>query len=848
MDRPDGRGEEKHETAKFLSQRGLETGMNLFVLFIVSAVTLGLEILLTRVFSVVLFASHSFIAISLALLGTGSGALLVYFAKPLDREKLQSRQVLLLSLLAVTIVVSLWALLQIEFVPQRIEDPRTQMARDNLSFLERVTVLERNPELFKSWKLYGAIPIAFFPFLLAGYLQALIFRDDPKKFGMMYGIDLIGATFGSVSMPLLLYPFGLRGTVFVMAAAAGTPILYAFLTGQRTVRVAAACIAPVLVMGGLWASGSFQVRYAAGFAERELIREHWSPMSRVALMKYRGQQMYVIDNGSRSYYVPKTEENVRRYMRSLYTIPFQMKQGGDVLVIASGGGQELTMASHFGMNRIDAVEVARPMVTDIVRYQKDEPGNPYLLPNVYSHIADGRSVIMRSKNNYDVIEMMDVNFATVAGQVSMAWSPNFVSTQEAFAEYIERLKEDGFLCYTLFSYTRSPMAGEKGRRLASLVAGMKLAGIEDPQDRLAILSRPSGYGFGYQTMYMVKKTPFTRDEWVTMREIVSSRKARIDVLFPDLEKVIGGAPVRLAAGEELQGNRAYLHGVADLCRDTKPVRGLLAAVGLPNQRGIPLTDDRPYLVGSGLGSSEGRYESLIGGLYKPLLIVMGILAFVFLVLPFIVRRPGGGEKVKIDPRLVLILLLTGVGFMFIEMAGIYKYQLYLHHPTLAMIVILSSMILGAGLGSLHSGRIGEDRKEKRISSYSGGAVLACVVLFVIVPVGGHRFLLWLPLEGLMPLVFVVFTALGYLLGHVVPLSIDTYGRGQSNLLAWCWAITVTGSVVGTVLASILARDYGMSLVAILGILCYLGVIAVKLAGKAITRALANRAAARVPAG
>ena len=124
--------------------------MNLLVLFVVSAVTLGLEILLTRVFSVVLFASHSFIAISLALLGTGSGALLVYFAKPLDKEKLQRRQILLLSLLAITVVVSLWALLQIEFVPQRIEDPRTQMTRDNLSFLERVTVMERNPELFKT--------------------------------------------------------------------------------------------------------------------------------------------------------------------------------------------------------------------------------------------------------------------------------------------------------------------------------------------------------------------------------------------------------------------------------------------------------------------------------------------------------------------------------------------------------------------------------------------------------------------------------------------------------------------------------------------------------------------------
>jgi hypothetical protein len=34
--------------------------MNLLILFVVSAATLGLEVLLTRVFSVVLFAGHSF--------------------------------------------------------------------------------------------------------------------------------------------------------------------------------------------------------------------------------------------------------------------------------------------------------------------------------------------------------------------------------------------------------------------------------------------------------------------------------------------------------------------------------------------------------------------------------------------------------------------------------------------------------------------------------------------------------------------------------------------------------------------------------------------------------------------
>ena len=258
-------------------------------------------------------------------------------------------------------------------------------------------------------------------------------------------------------------------------------------------------------------------------------------------------------------------------------------------------------------------------------------------------------------------------------------------------------------------------------------------------------------------------------------------------------------------------------------------------LGIPNGRGIPINDDRPYVAGSGLTSKANAFESLIGGLYRPLLMIMGGLAFVFLALPFVVRRPGGGGKVRIDPRLVLILTLTGVGFMFIEMAGIYKYQLYLHHPTLAMIVVLSSMILGAGLGSMHSGMVPEDRKERRIASYAAGAVVCAVILFLVIPPCGHRILLWLPMSALLPLVFSAFAGLGFLLGHVVPLSIDIYTYKQPNLLAWCWTITVTGSVFGTVAASILARDYGMFLVAALGILSYIFVAAVNLTGMAMAR-------------
>lgn len=356
--------------------------LSLLVLFVVSMVTLGLEILLTRIFSVVLFANHSFLAISLALLGSGAGAIAAYLFKPLYNEELKVREMIVMVLLSLSIAISIFALLQIQFVP----------LDNNLSYNQRLSMLQEHPELFDFWKLILILPLTFLPFVLAGYVLAINLRAMPAKFGMLYGVDLVGATFGSLTLPFLLYPLGLAGTIAIVVALAVLPAFYVVITDsrQRKWLLAAACM-PLIVMGGLGASNQFRLKYNAGWPEKDVIRDYWTPFARVALLNYQGTPMYVIDNGSRSYYAAKTSEYLPTLLSSVFAVPFEMKAGGKSLIIASGGGQEIVLASHFNHRLIDAVEIAGPIITDIVTKMKDEPGNPYLLPNVHYTIADGRS-------------------------------------------------------------------------------------------------------------------------------------------------------------------------------------------------------------------------------------------------------------------------------------------------------------------------------------------------------------------------------------------------------------------------------------------------------------------------
>jgi hypothetical protein len=824
--------------------------ISLTVLFVVSMATLGIEVLLTRVFSVVLLSSHSFLAISLTLLGSGAGAIMAYLSPKTEEDQQDRIKIYLLAMLALTVVVSFFTLLHVEFIPRCLEDPDTHVVNCNMTFNKIETLITSRPDLFNMWKLYGVVPIVFLPFLLAGYIQAFIFRHAPKRFSLYYGVDLLAATAGAVTLPLLLYPIGLAGTIATVVLWIALPAIYLMATRLREWTTAGVATAPVAIMAVLMALGGYNIKHPAGFSEDRVERQYWTPMSRVSLVKESDNrhEMYVIDNASRTLYAQATPEGVKRFQFELFNGPFELKAGGKALVIASGGGQELVMADHDGIKDIDAVEIAGPIVRDIVNAKKDDPGNPYLLPSVHWFIADGRSVVKRTKKMYDVIEMMEVNFHSLAGVVSQAWSPYFIFTQEAFAEYLSKLTPDGYLCYTYFSRGPSPVGGDKNCRFRSFVAGMHKAGIENPEDHFVSLVQK--YGYGWRSMVMAKKSPFTMEELVKLMQIYEVKKglepthhpeqAETTVLqYPDLRPAVDAG---LMTEEQLriwEPDRQYFKPVRDMCRNAKPLEGLLANIKTPPSFNTGTNDDRPFMYGSGFRRINSPQETMIRNLYRDLLIIMFVLAIIFVALPFLVRQGDSGQSVRLDPRLFLILVCTGLGFMFVEMAGIYKYQLYMKHPTIALVVILSGMILGAGLGSMHSGRIAAAKGEASIAFYALASAVGSALLLVAAPIYAHGFMLWLPLEGLLPVAFVAFAALGFLLGHVVPLSIATYAADQERLLAWCWAITVTGSVFGTVTASILSRDYGMFLVAAVGIACYLIVATTAAVGRLAAGAKGN---------
>jgi hypothetical protein len=150
---------------------------------LVAGSTLALQVVLTRLLSAALFYHFAFFAISLALLGVGAGAILVYLwpgrLAGAGTEAALARWAAAFAVLML-IVPALLVRIDYDF--------------DNF----RVTTA------FAA-RLGAAAVLATLPFLAAGIAVAIAVRDYVGSVGRLYAFDLVGAGLGAVAVVPVLW-------------------------------------------------------------------------------------------------------------------------------------------------------------------------------------------------------------------------------------------------------------------------------------------------------------------------------------------------------------------------------------------------------------------------------------------------------------------------------------------------------------------------------------------------------------------------------------------------------------------------------------------------------------------
>ncbi len=403
---------------------------------LVAGVTLALQVLLTRLLSAVFLYHFAFLAISLALLGTGGGALYVYVRGRRGRIVAVEGSLARFAIgLTVFLVVLPTVLSSLHYAasgtPGRGLSP---------SFVVTLSL---------------ACLAAAIPFLAAGIVIALAVTHYVRWIGQVYAFDLCGAALGAiVIVPLLWLLDAPTLTVALAAVAAVSAVLFGWL--QPPVRVASLGLVAVGTMLAVLAqtSGWFAIPIAKiPSLGRSPVAERWTPLSRVIGYSPATPQFAGIAYDRDGAPVPVYSRGQpplswRQLLLGPQSIPYAITPPGRTLVIGGGGGRDIHNALSAGQPTVDVIELNSGIVQMVDHDLGRWSGSPYTLPGVHTVTGDGRSTLAARSIKYQHINIGFTNTLGTSAGASYALAEANLYTVEAVDEYLDHLLPGGTLAIT----------------------------------------------------------------------------------------------------------------------------------------------------------------------------------------------------------------------------------------------------------------------------------------------------------------------------------------------------------------------------------------------------------------
>ena len=750
-----------------------------------------LELALTRLFSVVLFYHFAFLAISIALLGLGAGGVFAYLLKA--RLAATDTRTLAARLCMANSVVVLVVLEIVLHVPVAL--------RVSWANFARLTVL------------YLAAAV---PFFLTGLLFAVVFARETRRIPRLYGADLCGGALACLAVVPLLNLVGGPNVILVAGATmAAAATIWAEFRSQRR-NAALLAVALVALIGANHSGRLIDVVYAKGMFRDPAWVEfaRWNALSRVEV-DLQGQAKAIVIDADASTYIMNAdlahwqgtlwEHNLMAAPPALANV---LRPHGEFAIIGPGGGVDVLRAVANGSPSVTGIEINPIIATTIMRERyADYAQHLYDRPDVHIHVTDGRSFLRSTPQHFDVVQMtlVDTWASTAAG--AFALSENNLYTVEAFSEYFNHLKPDGMIAITRWEF-RHPR--EALRVVAVAMEALHRLGVANPARNFIVASQGELDADGIPVVVLAKKTPFTPAEETAVITHFD-HYSELDPLY--LPSQPGNNPFSdlIASNDPYGFARGYAYNVA------------------------PVTDNAPFFfftlkAGQILGE-KGLREGIdwkvnLGVLVLLLVLVISLIAVLaFLVLPLALRSRNARQS----PFPLLYFVAVGLGYILVEIAFIQRFVLFLGHPTYALTVVIFLLMISSGAGSLFS-RLWLPRTN-----------LAWVPLvLVIVTILADVFFLPGRLAALVGLDFgyrllvsgVLLVPLGFVMGMPFPTGLRALaalpapefpsGQGASdNSVEWAWAMNAAASVLGSVLAMVIAIQFGLNVTLACGATAYL---------------------------
>ena len=794
-----------------------------FSIFLISAAAISYEILLIRLLSIIQWHHFVSMIISLALLGYGASGSFV----ALTQKWAVPRFVLFFIgnavLLGLTMVGSFVITQQIAFNPLEIMWGNRQFLR-----------------------LMGISFSLFVPFFCAANCICIVFIRFKEQIHRMYRFDLLGAGIGALLTVFMLFKFSPLTCLKILGATAPfAGALLALSLCESWSRKAAfglvlfGCMAP-FIWPQAWISPRISeykaLSYALRVPDTKIISEHFSPLGWLTVVQsptipFRyapglsfncsmepPSQLGIFTDGDA--FSPITRytgdrEHITHLDCLSSALPYHLLEAPEVLILGAGGGMDVLMAHYHQAKRIDAVEM-NPQVVDLVRrVHADFAGHIYQKDTVNIHLAEARGFVNNGGKHYDLIQvsLLDSFSASLSG--TGALNPSYLYTVEAFKDYFDRLKPDGLLAIT--RWIKVPPK-DALRLFGTAITACHNLGMDDPGRQLAMIRSWK------TTTLLFKNGVFSKTDISAIKSFCHERSFDT-VYYPGITKTDINQYNLLEVPYFYQGVTALLGKKGD------------EFVNRYKFHVTPTTDDRPYffyffkwrslreiltLKGQGgLPLLEWGYPILVATLIQAILMsfVLVLLPLVFLT-PRIMARPQRG-------RLISYFFCLGLAFLFIEMAYIQKFILFLHHPVYSASAVLCAFLIFAGLGSGFSKRW-SDHIERLHGRANGLPITAAVAgigiisfLYVIfLPLLFHQ---WMGLSNgwKIPISILLIAPLAFCMGMPFPLGLSKIAYARPDFIPWAWGINGCASVLSAILATLLSVHFGFTLVIGMAVVLYL---------------------------
>ncbi len=779
-------------------------------IFLISSSSLTIEVFFTRFFSVSQGYHFAFMVVSIALLGYGaSGSFLMLFPSILkkDTEKL---------LYTLSLIFSL-AIIFSYFISNRLPFDLIKISWDT-------------NQIFYIFIYYILLSI---PFLFAGAIISITITQFPGEVNRIYLSDLSGASIGSL-LPLLIFPvFGGIGPLIISSILA--LIASILFTGPNLNRknilsiiiigviISIYVIKPSLLEIRISPFKSLQV--ALRYPNSKLINTKWNSFSRIDIIdsplvrfapglslkyfKSLPPQIGITIDGNRMIAITELKEDIANldfipYLIS--SIPFYLGKRDKVLILEPAGGLDILTALYFKSPSITGIEI-NPLIYNIMSEDfRRFSGGIYGRKGVKIEIGNVRGLLKRGYRRFDIIQIPILSSLPGSPGGGFGLIEGYQFTEEAIIEYFTHLNKGGILSITRYLL---PPPREEIRLVVVIYSALKRMGIANPERYIAVIR-----SWGAITI-LVKKGIITTEDITIIKKFCKER------LF----------------------DTVYYHGIKEnevniYNKFNEPMYyNLISQIFNEGKRKellknylfdiTSVKDDKPFFfhflkwskIGEVYKSVGNKWQIFIeGGYLLPIIFIqVFIVSFLFIILPLFVKQKGVRLSYKQIFRFLSYFFFIGIGFMFVEIALIQKLILFLDHPVYAVSLVLFCILLFSGIGSFISRYYLPKSSLFRIIPILVFIIMALIIIipFIINIFLGSNMII----KGAITIMLLAPSSV--LMGMPFPLGIRILEAKGREIIPWAWCVNGVASVLGSILAVMIALSLGFNSVLFLAGISYL---------------------------